>query len=140
MSSNRLRYDECSYRQALFQSVSPIDYALDPIKYEHQNKCRNELGLVGGTNVSHVAANLVDLENDLRGQTRPVSKCPSFDYRPPNGNILESKELYKPVQHPALDLRAQHLPVCQMVDYRPAVPQTPPMQNNACAGIMGRPL
>ena len=36
-----------------------------------------ELGIVGGTGVSQIKGNLVDLENDLRGQTRSASQCPS---------------------------------------------------------------
>ena len=40
-------------------------------------------GLVGGTNVSHIKGNLVDLENDLRGQTRSNTKCPARKYAPP---------------------------------------------------------
>ena len=71
MSFNRLAYDSCEYQQKLEQNVSNIDFILDPIKYEHDQKCRNEFGLLGGTNVSHVKGNLVDLENDLRGQNRP---------------------------------------------------------------------
>ena len=33
MSANRLSYDECSYKQSLFQSVAPVNYTLDPIKF-----------------------------------------------------------------------------------------------------------
>ena len=47
MSSNRISYDSCSYKQSLNQSVAPVNFTLDPIKYEHCNKCRIELGVVG---------------------------------------------------------------------------------------------
>ena len=76
MSFNRLSYDTCEYRKTLDQSVSPLSYILNPMKYENCNKCRMELGIVGGSNVSQIAGDLVLLESDLRGQTRPASKCP----------------------------------------------------------------
>ena len=117
MSSNRLSYDKCSYKAALQQSVAPIDYMMDPIKYEHCSKCRMELGIVGGTAVSHITGNLDDLENDLRGQTRPITHCPDYLYTPPDGNILESKNYIKCTDGPEIDLTMNHLPSCQMIDY-----------------------
>jgi hypothetical protein len=114
MSFNRLSYDNCTYRQDLRQSVGELSYVLDPAKYENCNKCRHELGLVGGTNVSHNKGNLVDLENDLRGQTRPFTKCPDYKYHP-NQNSDEKV----------------HLPSCQMIDYKP-VPLPPAMDLSQC--------
>ena len=35
---------------------------LNPIKFENCNKCRMELGIVGGTAASHIQGNIVDLE------------------------------------------------------------------------------
>lgn len=137
MSSNRLTYDKCAYKQSLIQSVSPIEYSLDPVKYEHSRKCRMELGIVGGTAVSHITGNLVDLENDLRGQTRPITKCPTFDYMPPADNRLQGRENIKPVVHPMLDLTPQHLPACQLVDYS-AVPLAPAMQQSSCSATLSQ--
>lgn len=128
---NRLSYDNCSYNQALAQSVSPVSYILDPIKYEHCKKCRPELGLVGGTAVSHIQGNLVDLENDLRGQNRPNTQCPEYKFIPSNGSFIQGKEYIKPVQHPKIDLTPRHLNACQFAAY-PSVPPTPPMNLSSC--------
>jgi hypothetical protein len=122
MSSNRLLYDTCEYKQRLQESVTSIDFLLDPIKYEHANKCRMEFGIIGGTNVSHVKGNLVDLENDLRGQNRPATNCSEYKYTPPEGNILRGKEYIKNVTHPEIDTTLEHLPSCQMIDYK-AIPR-----------------
>jgi hypothetical protein len=118
MSSNRLMYDTCEYKQRLQESVSSIDFLLDPVKYEHQNRCRMELGLVGGTNVSHVKGNLVDLENDLRGQNRPATNCAEYKFIPSEEDYVQGKEYIKPVNHPKVDTTMQHLPTCQMIDYK----------------------
>ena len=54
MSSNRLIYDNCEYKTKLNESTNPLNYMLNPIRYENCNKCRMELGVVGGTAVSHI--------------------------------------------------------------------------------------
>ena len=76
MSSNRLPYDTCAYKTALKQSTDQLSHIIEPNRYYHCNQCRNELGLIGGNNVSQIRGNLVDLENDLRGTTRNASLCP----------------------------------------------------------------
>ena len=91
MSSNRLKYDTCAYKKSLDKSVGPLSYVLNPIKYENCNKCRMELGIVGGTAVSQIKGNLVDLENDLRGQTRSASLCPDNHYHPSCKNGIGEK-------------------------------------------------
>lgn len=128
MSSNRLMYDTCEYKQRLQESVSSIDFLLDPVKYEHNNRCRMELGLVGGTNVSHVKGNLVDLENDLRGQNRPATNCAEYKFIPSDEEYVQGKEYIKPVNHPKVDTTMQHLPTCQMIDYK-SIPR-PKFKNN----------
>lgn len=128
---NRLTYDSCAYSQDLSQSVNPLAYILDPIKFENCGKCRMELGIVGGTAVSHINGNLVDLENDLRNQNRPNTHCPSYKYLPQDGDYIQGKEYIKPVCHPKIDTRMQHLKPCQMVDYR-EVPLTPPLNLSSC--------
>ena len=131
MASSRLSYDSCAYNAELTQSVSSLNYVMDPIKFENCNKCRMELGLVGGTAVSHINGNLVDLENDLRNANRPNTHCPSYKYLPTSGQTIQGKEYIKPVTHPAIDIGMQHLPPCQMIQYG-SVPLTTAMNVSSC--------
>jgi hypothetical protein len=89
MSFNRLRYDTCSYRNFLAQEVGEFAYVIDPVRYDHPNKRRFEFGIVAGNDVSIAKGNMVDLESDLKGQTRLASKCPMLDYQNPcpNGSM-----------------------------------------------------
>lgn len=64
------------------QSENIFAYTQIPAKFEHPSKCRNALGLVGGSEVSNISGNLVDLESDLLGITRVQSKCISRQYIP----------------------------------------------------------
>jgi hypothetical protein len=105
MSSNRLCYDKCAYQTKLYQSTSPLDYALYQGKYENKGKCRFEFGVVGGNGVSQYAGNMVDLESELRGQTRLNSQCPSSKF-------CAAKAGPYPIKHQAS---------CQM-QYYPEVP------------------
>ena len=73
--STRLMYDKCAYDQRLGENKSSLDYTLYDGKFYHSNKCRMELGQVGGNGVSLFAGNLVDLESKLKGIQRSNSKC-----------------------------------------------------------------
>lgn len=120
MSSNRLIYDDCAYKKTLQQSTDPLQYALYTGKYENSAKCRIELGSVGGNGVSLFNGNLVDLESDLRGQTRQSSLCPCDKYGPESKGGVVQYGSKVPLKHQAS---------CQMVNY-PKVPMpTKPMDS-----------
>tara|TARA_Y100000590_G_scaffold458568_1_gene613549 strand:+ start:1470 stop:1895 length:426 start_codon:yes stop_codon:yes gene_type:complete len=113
MSLNKLTYDNYEYSERLKESTGSLSYLLNPIKYENCNKCRHELGLVGGAEVSQTQNNLVDLESDLRGQTRLQSRCPSKKF------------------HPTKPDKSEHLASCQFIDYKP-LPKMPPLILDTC--------
>ena len=125
MSFNRSKYDTCSYKQNLQNNVSTLSYILSPINWEHQDKCRHQLGFVGGTSVSHIKGNMVDLESELRGQTRYVSKCGTNLYVPTEDGIIKNDKT-EPINTNML-----HLPACQSIMYR-SVPLPPKMTFNNC--------
>jgi hypothetical protein len=125
MSFNRTKYDTCSYKQNLQENVNTLGYIISPMYYEHQNKCRHQLGLLGGTVVSHIKGNLVDLDSELRGQTRYVSKCGANMYVPTDDGIIKNDKT------PPIDTSMLHLPACQSIMYR-SIPLPPKMQINHC--------
>lgn len=125
MSFNRAKYDECTYKQNLQGNVSTLSYILSPLNYEHKDKCRNQLGFVGGTAVSHIKGNFVDLDSELRGQTRYISKCGNNLYVPTDDGIIKNDKT------PPIDTTALHLPSCQAIMYR-SVPLPPRMNINHC--------
>lgn len=137
MSSNRLMYDNCAYKKRLQESTGSYSYSMYTGKFDNSSKCRIELGQVGGNGVSLYSGNLVDLESDLRGQTRSASLCPSKKYHPecvvkPNGRCSlglpcnQTKELI-------------HQPSCQMVTY-PPTPQVLPFKEVSCPQVKTNPV
>ena len=139
MSSNRLIYDDCAYRQNLRQSQGPNAYLLDVVKYENCQKCRVDLGVVSGAAVSHINGNLVDLESELRGQNRNASSCPTKHYIPSvlaNNNQYQQPSNIKIANEPnrqgrVIETQQVHLPSCQLVRY-PEVPLPTPIRYDNC--------
>jgi hypothetical protein len=125
MSFNRTKYDTCSYKQNLQGNVSTLSYLMSPMFYEHKDKCRHQFGLVGGTSVSHIKGNLVDLDSELRGQTRYISKCGGNLYVPTDDGIIKNDKTQP------IDTGKLHLPSCQTIMYR-SVPLPPKMKYNHC--------
>lgn len=130
MSSNRLSYDSCAYEKSLQQSTSPLDYMLYTGKYENCAKCRIEFGTVGGNGVSLFSGNLVDLESDLRGQTRQSSLCPSKFYTPECKNC-NNKANGLPCSSNKCKPTMMHQPSCQL-QYYPKTPLAQPSQVSGC--------
>lgn len=73
-SSNRLSYDTCSYEKSLNESTAPLHYQLYQGKFENCNKCVHDQ--------FWTPQQLVDVESELRNQTRPLSNCDEFKYSP----------------------------------------------------------
>mgnify|MGYP006151638935 FL=1 len=139
MSSNKLMYDTCEYKTRLNESTDTLEYLLDPIRYENCNKCRTELGLVGGSGVSQIKGNLVDLEGDLFGITRKASLCPTKKYNSAcatgDMNNCNNKKIVYTDQfgkQQTIDTSKVHLPSCNMIRYKP-IP-LPPQPNYFSCG------
>lgn len=136
MSFTRTKYDDCAQRQYAEQATSPLSYSLDINRYDNCKKCRMELGLVGGTGVSIIEGNLVDLDSELRGVTREASRCSSKKYQNAcaGENDCQMKQIPLGSNPSAkmLDVRMKHLPPCQMFAYK-AVALPPPMKLPTCS-------
>jgi len=126
MSFNRLTYDHCRYARELGGNTSILSYILNDEIYEHPDKCIHRLGLLGGPTVSQVKGNLVDMESELRGITRLLSKCSVSQSKPLDENPFIINDKTAPI-----DTTKLHLPACQMFAY-PAVPMPPAMNYAHC--------
>ena len=94
---NRQLYDKCAYAHRLWESTSPLAYQIAPFAYESCRKCfmgyPGFIGSMGGTEGSNpVGPREIDLESDLRNQTRIATLCPRHKYIPRcNGNCPKSR-------------------------------------------------
>lgn len=99
---------------------------MDTNKFEHPDKCRHTLGLLGGATISQVKGNLVDMESELKGITRLLSQCTVSKAKP----LAESPYILNDKTSP-IDTSKVHLQSCQMFAY-PSVPVPPPMNRPSC--------
>lgn len=72
--SNKLIYDDCFYRQKVHTMTSPFVYQMYEGKYENCGKCRKDK--------FYHPFDLVDVESELRNQTRPATRCGAWKYNP----------------------------------------------------------
>jgi hypothetical protein len=122
------------------QSRDMFSYTQLPAKFENPSKCRNGLGLVGGTEVSNISGNLVDLESDLYGITRVQSKCIQRQYQPacPLGGP-DCPDTPGPLhftekstgESRTINTTPRHLPTCQLNTY-PGVGTPSQLNVNSC--------
>lgn len=123
MSFNRSLYDPCAYNQRLGDSSNIMTYVLDPNKHYSCSPCRIPFGLLGGNTVSIQKCNLVDLESDLRGQDRLLSRCAERKYLPPCKPDPNSQSGL-PCSSAQLTCNVTNLPECDMIHYKPRVNTT----------------
>jgi hypothetical protein len=74
MSTNRLPYDDCAYNQSVHVLTDPLYYQLYLGKHENCNRCSHP------TQPRNVP--LVDIESELKNQTRAASLCANMKYSP----------------------------------------------------------
>lgn len=109
---------------------NPQSYPMTRFVYTNPEPKRHELGLVGGNNVTLIAGNMIDLESDLRGITRPNTFAPWRKYQPPQPE--ETKIVRNTTKGDvAIDKTPVHLPTYQMWAY-PAVYAPVKLQTNVC--------
>jgi hypothetical protein len=68
---------------------------------------------------------MVDLDSELRGQTRYISKCGNNQYVPTDDGIIKNDKTQP------IDTTMLHLPACQSIMYR-ETPLPPKMSYNHC--------
>lgn len=103
MSLNRPLYDSCAYNKWVKENNNMLNYSMYPYKYENCRQCRVEKGIVGERAGSVVSGNLVDLESNLLGITKPLGRCDNNKH-----NYGDDKK-YK----------YKHAKECKMFDYKP---------------------
>ena len=114
MSLNRLSYDTCHYTNFLSKSMKQGHYHLNtpPIDCEpcYPNHSTIRLQKRGNSMVKN--APMIDVNSELKGITRKLSKCDRSYYQPQKGKIQIGHKYikndiidYKDCQKPSLDTR-----------------------------------
>ena len=86
-SLTRSMYDDCAYKRRITESTDPLLYNINPVAYESCNPCnmyypgfiRNHASPSFGFGIG---PKQIDVDSDLRRQTRLLTNCPSHKYNP----------------------------------------------------------
>jgi hypothetical protein len=74
-------YDECNLKKKEQESTGPFNWITDPI-YESPSACFLDESPFMHNNFYSIPSSKVDVESDLRNQTRLLSRCPEARYNP----------------------------------------------------------
>ena len=122
MAFSRLCYDTNAYSSEVAQSTGTLGYLLNPVKYENCHKCRANFGIVGGPEVSLNDENMVDVESELSGRTRPLTKGNCGKYTPTCSASGQCKsDSGVPFDCDECQPVKKHLRTCQIVKYPPRI-------------------
>ncbi len=81
-SFTRSLYDDCALQTKNQESTAPFNWATDVAVVESKESC-----FLGASPFMHnpfksIPVDSIDIESDLRGQTRNLSKCPTQQFNP----------------------------------------------------------
>ena len=74
-------YDDCSLAKKDQESTGPFQYMMDPVHESKDNCWQNESPFMHN-HFNSIPVDHVDIESELRNQTRHLSKCPEERYDP----------------------------------------------------------
>ena len=115
--------------QHIEKSENPQTYHQRAEYVQHTKAARHILGIVGGNEVSLIKGNVVDLESDLLGITRPATREPTREHMPQKGSQIVRQTTKGTMK---IDTTPLHLPTYQMWAY-PVVVAPLPLEKETCA-------
>lgn len=88
-SFTRSSYDDCALKKKNDESEAPFQWATDNLVAESNEDCFLASSPFMHQPFKSVPSTAVDTESDLRGQTRPLSKCPSSRFNPDSSQVVK---------------------------------------------------
>lgn len=126
-SWTRTPYDPCAYQKDLSQSTSELNFRLDPIRYYAPSQQFVPFGLGPGNAIgAPVGADAVDIESELRNQTRLLTKCPEKKFLPlkPEVKGVLPETTVSCRMHGTHSFKIQPLPEAYLAQYFPKIDNT----------------
>ena len=82
MSFTKTKYDNCAMNQTNKTNKSIFDYVVNPYPHISEQECNDFTPPFLAYIPTGVQPRNIDMENDLKGITRPVTKCNACKYTP----------------------------------------------------------
>lgn len=90
MSFTKNKYDACFMKQYDQSNKSIFDYVIDKSRFVNKNECNNYTAPFLTYIPSGIPKMNVDIENELKGMTKPVTKCTECKYQPEDVSLTQS--------------------------------------------------
>ena len=117
MSNNRLLYDIRAANEEQQKYTNSLEYIISPMKYENEQKCRHQFGLLGGPAVSEIAGNKTDLESVLKGLGSTHGCCANTTLGGNQTVVIEG--VTRGNERKEVDTRLTHMRSCQILNIEP---------------------
>lgn len=91
MSFTKNKYDACFMKQYQESNKSIFDYVVDQSRFINKNECNNYTAPFLTYIPSGVPKMNIDIENDLKGMTKPTTKCTDCKYQPEDPNLIQAE-------------------------------------------------
>jgi hypothetical protein len=95
MSFTKSKYDSCFLTQENQSSKSIFAYVVDDSMFINKNECNNFTPPFLTYIPSGVSPRSIDIENDLKGITRPYTKCVDCKYAPAPNSLPQPNPVIK---------------------------------------------
>jgi len=90
-SFTRSSYDTCALKQKNSQSTDPFNWTTDSGVVENKETCFLAASPFMHNPYHSIPTNSIDIESDLRGQTRNLSKCSSHKFNPQTAKPINTQ-------------------------------------------------
>lgn len=81
-SFTRAADDDCAIMKEYQESTGPFEWRTDKTVVESKDACFLSASPFQQTPFPDIPGNVIDIDSELKGRTRPLSKCPSKKYLP----------------------------------------------------------
>lgn len=89
-SESKFRSEDCNQGQKGYENKSIFGYLTDTNMYINKNTCLDDTPSFMPYISSGIPLHSVDIENDLRGITRPNTRCSSKKWQSSNQELIET--------------------------------------------------
>lgn len=109
MSFTKTKYDSCFATQQQSSNKSIFDYVVDNSKYINNNECNNFTPPFLTYIPTGVSSKNVDIENDLKGMSRPYTRCASCQY---TGQVVDANNAADVVKKQKINVHPNNKKEC----------------------------
>lgn len=92
MSFTNKKYDACFMKDYQKNNKSIFDHVVDTSRFQNKNECNNYTAPFLTYIPSGIPNMNVDIENELKGINKPVTKCSECKYQPDDTELVQKHD------------------------------------------------